>query len=322
MHDFVECLLQEIIHNPSFRNEQNTIAKSAGDVLTVACKSRDNEVAMVTKLCDNLHGKSCGKVKIYAKKIHGKKSMVTFYHGSKKPTKELADMAIISIATSGKTIVFEKIAFIQNKKEYSRDKKWKIDQEQLYLLHNFPTFDSVSGIFDRQQCVALPNTLGRLGNYGLFTADGDIIFVNARIINAVQDKKTVSFDRLRNETAKSMSNNVGHFIFDPRLMGELCCFCRHNHYWIPQFEGLPILGNCDIALNLYQFIRNWTQFNIGETVVCHGRVICEALARLTNFFISVLGIHNDIDYTRVESNDNNEGESESDGAVFVLHYKI
>ena len=326
MRCFIDSLLRDVIRNSNFRIEQNKIAKRAYDVLTAACERGDGEVAMVTKLCDDLHGKSCGKAKICAKKVHGNSnssgSMVTFHNGSKKVTKELADMVIISLATQDKEIVFEKIAFIQNKKEgKSRAGKWEICPDQLYLLHNFPTFDGVSGVFGRQRDVALSNAFGRLGNYGLFTADGDMVFANARIINAIQEGKTVSFDRIRNATVKSQSNNAGPFLFDPMLMEELYHFTKHYH-WMPPFAGMPVLGDCDIALNLYQFIRNWTQFNIGETIVCRGRVISGDLVNLADCFIKSLGVRKNFDYIPVETNDRNEWSPEFDGAVLVLHYDM
>ena len=140
MRYFIDRLLKEVIYDPGFRLEQNEIAKNAYGTLVDAYKRRDCEVAMVTKLCDELNGKNCGMAKIYAKKVHGNASKVSFCNGSRETTKELADMAVITIATHDRDVVFEKIAFIQNKKESSRG-KWKIDQDQLYLLTNFPTFE-------------------------------------------------------------------------------------------------------------------------------------------------------------------------------------
>jgi len=324
MHHFIDSLLREVFYNSGFRLKQNAIAQSAYDTLTASYNRGDNEVAMVTRLCDDLHGKDCGKAKIYAKKVHGNSSssgsMVTFYNGSRKTMRELADMVIISMATHKAKVIFEKIAFVQNKKETAKE-KWKIDQDQLYLLHNLPTFDGVSGIFGKQKDIALPNAFGRLGNYGLFIANGDMVFANAAIINALQNKETVSLDSIRKETTKNKRNSLGHFPFDPMLMEEFY-HCNKHSYWMPLFAELPILGNCEIALNLYQFIRNWTQFNIGETTICRGRVISGELVSLADTFIKGSGIRKDFDYYRAETNDRNEWNIEFDGAVFVLHYDV
>jgi hypothetical protein len=71
-------------------------------------------------------------------------------------------MLIVSLATENKTIVYERVAFIQNKKRRGSTGKWTIDQDQLFLLHNFPSFDGVSGIYSGQKEVALLNAGGQL----------------------------------------------------------------------------------------------------------------------------------------------------------------
>jgi hypothetical protein len=180
MYRFFETLMMEIFYKPEFRLNQNDIALSVCNLLSKSYKSRDNETKMVEKLCNYLHDKNCGKAKIYAVKIHGSTSKVEFYDATNKLVKkELGDMVVISLVTFKSKIVFEKLAFIQNKKEdKAGSEKWKIDQNQLFLLNNFPTFNGVSGIFGKQKNVALLNAFGQLGNYGLFHSDGDMVFAN------------------------------------------------------------------------------------------------------------------------------------------------
>jgi len=89
-------------------------------------------------------------------------------------------MVIISVATKDREIVYEKTAFIQNKKEDSEN-VWKIDQDQLYLLHNFPTFKGEKGIFRKNfnDDVVFQHYSETLGNYGLFQSPGEMILTNA-----------------------------------------------------------------------------------------------------------------------------------------------
>lgn len=95
-----------------------------------------------------------------------------------------------------------------------------------------------------------------------------------------------------------------------------------NNLIFPNCIGLPIFSNCDIALNLYQFIRNWTQFNIGESVVVGGKIINGILSGLADWFIKGSKISNFIDYSRNGSNEMYDWNTEFGGAVFVLHYNI
>ena len=153
MFRIFEILIHEFFNNPKFRLDQNDIALDAYNTLSKSYKNKDNEVKTVEKLCSNLNGKECGKAKLYAEKIHGNASKVEFYNASNSLVKkELGDMVIISLATCKSKITFEKIAFIQNKKETKEgSEKWKIDQDQLFLLNVFPTFNGVSGIFGNEK---------------------------------------------------------------------------------------------------------------------------------------------------------------------------
>lgn len=318
---FIRRLIEDTLTSSSFRIGQNEIAKGAYDTLNASYLRGDNEVKMVTCLCDYLNDKKCGQAKIYAKKIHGSTSQVEFYNGSRQVQKELADMVIISIVTRNRKIIFEKIAFIQNKKEDSAG-KWNIDQDQLYLLHNLPTFDGVKGIFGKQKNVALPNALGRLGNYGLFLADGEMIFANANIVNALQEKTIISHERIRRETAGSQNNRLYPYAFSPIVMDDLYYYFRKNHFLSQLFLDAPVLGNCNIALNLYQLIRNWTQFNIGEITISGEQVISSGLANLVNNLLTKAELKNLLEYDFVKGNDRNDWGYEFDGAVLVYHYDV
>jgi len=134
MQRFIEQFLNEL-QSSYFRQWQNTLATDSQTALEVSNASGDDEVKMVTKLCETLNDKGRGQMRLYANKIHGRRSMVKFANGENAiVTREMADMVVISLATISNRIVFEKFAFIQNKKEQSAG-KWDIEQSQLYLLH-------------------------------------------------------------------------------------------------------------------------------------------------------------------------------------------
>ena len=167
----------------------------------------------------------------------------------------------------------------------------------------------------------MPNVSGGLGNFGFFHSDGDMVFANAKVINALQEGAIISLERIRKETTKNNMFCQSNLLFSSEFRNELYYFLK-NDLMFPNCIGLPIFGNCDIALNLYQFIRNWTQFNIGETVVIGGKSINGILSNLADSFIKGSGISNYIDYYKIENNEMRDWNLEFGGAVFVLHYNI
>ena len=199
MRNFIDRL-HKLSVDTYFRCRQNKLAEVAYEVLTAAyCPStpprEKREENIVKNICNAFSDQKqfYQDVTIYAEKIHGSKSFVKFRNDlseAKKDhslvTKEMADMVVIAIATENDKILFEKIAFIQNKKEVtSNSVTWVIDQDQLFLLQNFPNFHGKSGLFynknDKDKNYTLHNTYGKLGNYGLFLSPGEMIFANAKL---------------------------------------------------------------------------------------------------------------------------------------------
>ena len=329
MHRVIAYLL-ESLQRTDFRRWQNTITKEAYSTLEFSNASGDDEVKMVTKLCEALNNKNFGQFRLYAHKIHGKRSMVEFLNGENSlVTRELADMVILSLITEGDKVVLEKFAFIQNKKEQCKG-KWDIEQSQLYLLHNLPTFDGVSGIFRHEKNIALSSAQGRLGNYGLFSAPCNIAFVNARIINALQKGSVVSIDDIKKNTAFSNTVNFPYWgCFDECGHHDLYYILKHGlGHNLLGYGGIPVLGDCSIALNMHQFIRNWTQFNIGEIIIANGRTQCKALTDLSRAYKKAAGFKDLLKYSFDNSNDigNEKGfkwiAEGIDTAVIILHCDI
>jgi len=281
-------------NRPDFRKFQNNLAKEVYETLGTSYSNSNGEVKMVTEMCNTINGKSFGKLNFYSKKIHGSRSFVEFHNQDKPTTKELADMVIISVATKGREIIYEKTAFIQNKKEDKAD-NWKIDQDQLYLLHNFPTFTGNKGIF-RQHFfdeVVFLNHSETLGNYGLFQEPGEMILLNALMVYKLQENKSISLSDIRKFTNNSLNKNAAFRFpfFDHPLMEEIIYrYFRHFPKYGFSFMNLPFLSNSVASFNIYDFIRNWSLFNIGEVVSVYGNVIDKNLSIFNRIFLREAGL--------------------------------
>lgn len=277
-----------------FRKFQNTLAREVYDTLGTAYSNLDNEVKIVTDMCNTINGKSFETLKFYTKKIHGIRSYVEFYNQDKPITKELADMVIISVVTQDRKIVYEKTAFIQNKKEETEG-NWKIDQDQLYLLHNFPTFKGKKGMFKKHfdDEVVFMNHSETLGNYGLFKQPGEMILLNALTVFRLQQGDKISLSEIRKYTNNNLHNNSGfQFPFiDYPFWDEVLyhSFKNFQKYGFP-FMNFPFLNNSIASFNIYEFIRNWSLFNIGELVSAYGIVFDKELSTFNHILLKEVGL--------------------------------
>lgn len=106
-------------------------------------------------------------------------------------TKELGDMAIITLVTDKSERLLQKVCVVQNKKQ--RDGHWHINPEQLYLLKNFPPFSGSKGIFRRSKDITFRNSSGCLGCYALFFAPGEMILTSApALTEMLRGKRSIS----------------------------------------------------------------------------------------------------------------------------------
>jgi hypothetical protein len=168
--------------------------------------------------------------------------------------------------------------------------------------------------------MALLNASGQLGNYGLFFKPGDMAFVNAKLVTALQKKNVISFEDIKRDSAAKNAEYLGVAgISDEEI------YYIHRYGWL--FHGppkLPILGQCSVALNIYEFIRNWTLFNIGEVVAVDGRITNGLVASLANTLMWKAGFGEMFEWTT--SNDWAEWSGDEIGehgvAVMVAHYEI
>jgi hypothetical protein len=302
-----------------FRDFQNTLARKVYETLGTSYSNSDGEVKMVTDLCQALQGETYGRLKFHAEKIHGSRSFVEFHNQDKPTTKELADMVIISVATRDREIVYEKTAFIQNKKE-DTENIWKIDQDQLYLLHNFPTFKGEKGIFRKNfgNKVIFQNHSETLGNYGLFQSPGEMILVNALTVFRLQQGDKISFSDVRKYS--HIRNNAFSFpLIDYPFWDEMLYryFKNFPKYGFP-FLNLPFLGNSIVSFNIYEFIRNWSLFNIGEVISVGDKTVNHDLRDFNRILLRSAGLS---EYINLKT-ENQQYKFDNNLAILVAHINL
>lgn len=279
------------------------------------------EVKTVTDLCNAISNKQYKGLRLESKKMHSRStSGVEFDYIDKKAVTELADMVIVSVVTLDRRIVLLKTAFIQNKKathHKTTSNSWGIDQKQLFLLKNFPTFNGVSGTF-RGQTVTFLNQSGTLGNYGLFSSSGDIILLTARNTFCNQNASgNITFDSIKNAATSTTMQNYYNACYSRH---KCCpdCFEQRNHFApFLQTNNMPFFSNYSYALDAHEVVKELTHFNIGEPSSAFGEVINENLYYFTDKLLhSIFGYSISDNYFN-----RNRGYSDKildDGGISVL----
>jgi len=315
----------KLLDDLNFRKFQNELSQKVYDTLAQGYITNANEVSLVSKLVDTINNVRFNKFRFYGHKIHGARSYVEFNYRDKSVTKEIADMVIISIASYKRERVLQKITFIQNKVGKN---KWKIDDEQLFLLKNFPKFSGNKGIFKSfpdEEIVFLDHSKC-LGAFGLFMNPGEMIFLSAPLLSELKKGKEITIEEIRlPETVTNVGacNFFFPFIFDHPLCEEffyyMYKYMRRCAFFPFISNGpFPFLNNCTFSRDIYDFIRNWTQFNIGEPSYAFGEVINPALDKFTNFLLRTIGIQEYVDLPL----EGIEGEFNNELAVLVIHIDL
>lgn len=318
MKELVKKFLS-LYNSRDFREFQNDFSIKLYDCLAKSYSSADNEVKMVTNICNVINGKHFETLNFYSKKIHGSRSQVEFKNKNTVVQKEMADMVIISVATKEKEIIYEKTAFIQNKKDNGN--KWKIDPDQLFLLQNFPTFKGVKGLFGKNMVneYTFLNHSSTLGNYGLFQSPGEMIIVNANNIFKYEKNQIVSFQDLKSieSSIKDRSSLGPSFIYiDHPAWNDIIIYSLKYINQYISFPHFPFLSNSIISINLYEFIRNWTLFNIGEVVSVLGYIMDNDLSKITKILLKTAGLSNVININ------SDFADFEDDIVILVAHLNL
>lgn len=314
MHRMFETFMG-LMRDEGFLGFQNDLALDIYNELGKGFSANDSEVSLVTKLCEITRGKSYGPISIYSDKIHGKRSFVEFNYMDKPVTKELGDMAIITIVSSGRERLFQKMCFIQNKKgsnvDNSKNKenvRWDIDLEQLYLLKNFPMLSGDKGILKHCNDVSFRNTEGSLGAFGLLHFPGDMIFMIApllaELLKGRKSLNTSDISVIGSNYSMNRQNGMGFPVIpflgkchpDELFFVYEKLWRRYGGMW-PHMYGsnMPFFGNTPFARDMYDFVRSWTQVNIGETSFSFGEVINTAVDGLSNALLRQIGFGEGLD---------------------------
>lgn len=313
-----------------FLNFQNEVTRDAYDALGQAYAANANEVEIVTKLVEAVNDKSYDQVQISASKIHGSRSYVEFNFRDKPTTKELGDMVVVTIVTSGKNRLLQRLCIIQNKK--AKDRKWAIDPEQLFLLKNFPPFTGNRGIFREMSNVAFRNRSGCLGAFGLLDEPGEMMFIAApEFAELLRDRGSLSAAEIGLPSHISHDGGQPYFhggalsapLFDPEewdmIMREF--FHRFGPFpWKGFGYALPFLGNVHYARDMYDFIRAWTQVNLGEFTCMRGEVVNPEADDFANLLIRSAGLGRGVEFPK--GNRNIERKFEGGIAIFLLSVDV
>lgn len=315
----------KLIKSNSFKEFVNEFSFELYKTLSDGYAKNKNEVKLVTDLTNTIDGKKFDKLHFCSHKIHGTRSYVKFNYRDKSVTKELADMVIVSIIAKGRKKLLQKISFVQNKKDTNNS--WHIDQEQLFLLKNFPTFSGQKGFFTKfngKNNLVFNNNSGTLGTFGLFSNPGEMILASAGVIDSLQTNNKVNLNSFNGiniaNNQSSLFNNTNMFL-NPYLEEIFYVLHKYSGKYAHcgMFDyGLPFLNNSIFSKDIYDFIKNWSLFNIGETSYSFGQVQDYNLENFSNFLLHSIGYNDFIDL----KNSNENYKFESDIAISVVKYDI
>ncbi len=331
MLELISCL-GDLNNDSKFFKFQNKVVELLYNELIPGYENGEDEVLLVSRLVNAVNGESYGPMRLLAKKIHGSRSFVNFQYMNKGITKELGDMVVISVATAGRKRLFQRISIIQNKK--SKKTSWGIDSEQLFLLKNFPLFTGESGVFKDRDNVAFRNESRCLGSYGLFCDPGEMVFVSAPLVaSLLSGKKSLSLSALSlpfeyNSTALNVSRFPwwsGRLRYNPRelryILRELSESPHFPLMW-PFGSESNFLGNTVFGRDLYDFVRAWTQFSLGEVTYAYDTVLNSEVDAFANLIIAAAGFSDLFEMPMPRNDVFPERQLEGDLAVILMHVDV
>lgn len=310
-----------LLREDDFRRFQCGVAGAIYDQLSRGYLSNEDEVALVGRIVQATNGKSYGPlIRIHADKIHGGRSYVEFKHQDKPATKELGDLAVISIVSHGPERLLQRVCIVQNKKR--NGKSWDIDPGQLYLLKDFPPFSGSQGLFAGRRDVIFRNHSGTLGAYGLIEPPGEMLFLSASLVpELMHGKQSISQADISVPgecAALSRAPMAGLPPFGPFpepffMMEKLI----HRYGWVfPFMQNFPFLGNSIFARDLHDFVRAWTQLNIGEVTFAFGETLNQPVDNFAGLLMRSARIHLPVD---VPVGNTGDREPDTEMGVIVFH---
>jgi hypothetical protein len=308
---------------------QNSLVRDFYDVLGQGFSLNENEVRLVERLVRAANGRSYGPLRILSTMLHGTRSFVEFNYLDKPVTKELGDMALIAVVTSGANRVLQRLCIVQNKKTAADS--WSLDKEQLFLLKNFPPFAGNRGIFRGVREFSFRNSSGCLGAFGLLMSPGDMIFASAPLISEMSKGRAslslADISVINQPDELRGSRSPWGFGPGPWLDPEewFHYFERfYRRYGAFAWSGLPgssgFLQNDKFSRDLYDLTRSLTQLSVGEHTFADGEILNRNADAFANLLIRSAGFGDLFE----GGHDNIFAETRFDGqmAVIVVHLDL
>jgi len=315
----------ELNSDPAFLRFQQQLIADVYAQLSQGYSVGEDEIQLVTRIADTLREKSFKRLKIHCKKIHGSTSDVSFIFRDEPTSRELGDLILITVISDGRRRLLQKLCIIQNK--VLRKGQAQIDLKQLFLLKNFPLFSGNRGLFRGAKDVMFLNRQQCLGAYGFFDSPGELILVNAGILNNLI-AGTSTFNRKQLGSLSQGLNGADEgdvfgfqgipAFLDPMMMEEIFHYWYKRRFPIPFYGSLaPFSSSRRTLYDLHDVVRAWMSLRLGELVyVLDQQVDVEA----DNFVTTIL---RSIGFGEIVDIDGNvEGEFNSAATVMVAHVDV
>jgi len=315
-----------------FLHFQHALSRRIYTALGHGYAGAENELSLIERMVDAVNGQSYRGVRVLATIIHGPRSCVKFDFMGKPVTKEVGDMTVVTLVTDGGIRLVQKACLIQSKKE--RNGHWRIDEEQLYLLKNFPPLSEGKGLFKGCQGLTFRNLSGCLGCYGLLLSPGEMILASApALTEMLRGKKSLSHADIGVAPGGTGAGWSGLEQPMPWWPGFPCrpptkvymalqeLVSRYEYPMLARLLLNGFLGCSPFSRDIHDFTRNWTQLNLGEPTAVLGWIPNLAADAFSSFVLRSAGFK-DLDVELPTHNLFGDREAEGHTAVMLMHMDI
>ena len=149
------------------------------------------------------------------------------------------------------------------------------------------------------------NTSGCLGAFGLLHDPGDMILITAPLLTELmKGRKSLNISDISvigDNCNASQQGGMGFpfpGIYHPKelyMMFEELCHCSRGMWPFMDGANMPFLNNTLFTRDIYDFVRSWTQVNIGETSFSFGKVTNAVVDSLSNALLRQIGFGEGMD---------------------------
>jgi hypothetical protein len=141
-----------------------------------------------------------------------------------------------------------------------------------------------------------------------------MVLVNAMAVYKLQHGDKIALSDIRRFIDNSLPSNIG--LQSPLIDEILYRYFKHfSNYGLPLLN-FPFLNHSIASFNIYDFIRNWSLFNIGEVVSVNGDLADKDLSIFNRILLREAGLSDFIN-TNVEGQ-----EFENNLTVMVAHLNL